>query len=201
MATSPMATFEARSASKRKLCSARHERGQHDLRHGVQLGHRERPHRHRLTHQPGQHEAGDDHDVARNDEDDQRDRQCAGNAERNVDRHDQRLVSQRIDERAELAGHVEALGDEAVDRIADPGRQKQKEGGPHLPRHDRPDHDRDQHDASQCNEVWNTQTCAPARKSPYIAGRRRLRTRRFQRRRRRAAQPRLGRVIRELVNP
>ena len=36
------------------------------------------------------------------------------------------MSAKRIDEGAELAGHVEALGEEAVDRVADPGRQEEK---------------------------------------------------------------------------
>ena len=80
--------------------------------------------RHRLSHHPGQHEAGDDHDVARNDQDDQRDRQRAGDAERDVDRHNQRFVGQRIDVGAEFAGHMEALGEKAVHGVADPGHHE-----------------------------------------------------------------------------
>ena len=55
-------------------------------------------------------------------------------AERDIDRHDQRLVGQRIEIGAELARHAEALGQEAVDGVAHPGRQEQKERGAHLAR-------------------------------------------------------------------
>src|ERR1700693_1441751 len=53
---------------------------------------------------------------------------------------------------------MEALGEEAVDPVADAGRQKQEKGYTHPARGDRPDHDRHQQDTSQGNEVCDTQT-------------------------------------------
>ena len=50
----------------------------------------------------------------------------AGDAKRDIDRHDQRLVGQRVEIGAKLARHVEALGEKAVHRIADPGNQEQR---------------------------------------------------------------------------
>ena len=47
----------------------------------------------------------------------------AGDAERDVDRHDQHLVGERIEIGAELGRHAEALGEEAVDRVADARRR------------------------------------------------------------------------------
>ena len=61
-------------------------------------------------------------------------RQRAGDAQRHIDRDDQRLVGQRIEIGAELARHVEALGEKAVDGVADPGDQEQHKGDPHLAR-------------------------------------------------------------------
>src|ERR1051326_7026907 len=132
-------------------------------------------------------------------QDDQRNRQPLGDAERHVDRHDQGLVGERIEIGAEFARHVEALGQEAVDGVADAGDHEQREGGEHLSRNNRPDHDRHQDDARQSNQVWNTQTTAPAPRmsdpaaprgdplGPTISPGVRLRTPRFRRRRRRAA--------------
>ncbi len=65
-----------------------------------------------------------------------------GDTKRNVNRNDQRLVGQRIDVGAEFARHMEALGEKAVDGVADAGGQKQKKSNAHLAGRDRPDHDR-----------------------------------------------------------
>ena len=121
-----MATSTARAALKPKPCSASTRVASKICATVLSFGYRQRPDRHRPADQPGQHEAADDHDVARNDEDDQRDRQRAGDAQRNIDRHDQRLVGERVEIGAELARHVEALGKKAIDRVADPGRQEQR---------------------------------------------------------------------------
>ena len=136
--------------------------GKQDLRHRVEFGDQQRPYRHRPAHHPGEQESADDHDIARHDKNDEEDRQRAGDAERNVNRHDERLVGQRIEVFAELARHVEVFGEEAVDGIADPGRQEQEKGNTHLSRRDRPDHDRHQQNPPQRNEIWDTQT-APRR--------------------------------------
>src|ERR1700688_952404 len=143
---------------KTKTPLGQYQNGEQDLRERIDFRDHQRPHRHRLADQPGQHEGADDHDVARDDEDDEEDRQRAGDAERNVDRYDQRLVGQGIEIGAELARHVEALGEEAIDAVADPGRQEQEKGDAHPARRDRPDHDRHQQDTSQGNEVRDTQT-------------------------------------------
>ena len=66
-----------------------------------------------------------------------------------VDRDDQRLVGERIEIGAELGRHAEALGEEAVDGVADAGGEEQQERDPHLARRDRPDDDRHQQDARQ----------------------------------------------------
>ena len=61
----------------------------------------------------------------------------------------------------------EALGEEAVDRVADAGRQEQHEGNPHgARRRDRPDHDRHQQNAPQRNEIRNTQGNPGSRRAP-----------------------------------
>ena len=48
----------------------------------------------------------------------------AGEAERDEEADDQRLVGDRIEQRAEIGALVEMLGDIAVDRIGDAGRRK-----------------------------------------------------------------------------
>src|SRR6185437_3787255 len=77
----------------------------------------------------------------------------------------QRFVSQGVEQRAELARHVEALGEKAVDRIADPGDDEDHKGDLHLAGSDGPDDDRDQKDPAQRddvrNGVWNTLTALP----------------------------------------
>ena len=45
---------------------------------------------------------------------------------RHVDRDEQRLVGERVDIGAELAAHVEAPGDEAVDRVRNAGGDEQR---------------------------------------------------------------------------
>ena len=47
---------------------------------------------------------------------------------RDVDRDEERLVGERVDIGAELAAHVEAPGDEAVDRVRDSRHDEQEEG-------------------------------------------------------------------------
>ncbi len=156
-ATSPATTAESKAASKRKPCSARTSVASVICATVFALDTGSGPNRHRLADEPRQHKAGNDHDVARHHEDDQRDRQGAGDPERHIDRYDQRLVGQRIEIGAELARHVKALGEEAVDGVADPGHQEQRKGRQHIPRRDRPDDDRHQDYAGQCDEIWNTQ--------------------------------------------
>ena len=53
-------------------------------------------------------------------------------------------------------------GQEAVDGVADACGQEQQKGNAHFPRRDRQDHERHQEDTSQGNEIWDTQTRAPA---------------------------------------
>ena len=162
IATSPMITFAAREASKPKPLSARTRVASTICASRVGFRHRMRADRHRLPHNPGQHEPRDDHDVAGHHQDDQRYGQRARDAQRDIDRDDQRLVGQRIDQSAKLARHMKALGEKAVDGVADPGSHEEEKGGPHLARRDRPDHNRHENNASQCDEIRNTQTQAPA---------------------------------------
>ena len=74
-----------------------------------------------------------------------------------IDRDQQRLVGQRIEQGAQFARHVEALGEKAVDRVADAGDDEDRERDFHLAGGDRPDDDRHQNDAAQRNDIWNTQ--------------------------------------------
>ena len=53
--------------------------------------------------------------------------------ERDIDRNDQRLVGERVEIGAEHGGHVEALGEKAVDGVADAGGEEQHEGRPMAP--------------------------------------------------------------------
>src|SRR4029077_20006593 len=105
----------------------------------------------------------DDHDIARDNENDEPAGNRLGDAEGDVNRNQHGLVGERVEVSAELGCHPEAFGEEAVDGIADPGGEKQHEGHAHLARRDRPDHDRHQEDAAQRNEIWNAQISAPAR--------------------------------------
>src|SRR4029079_976672 len=99
----------------------------------------------------------DDHDIAGHHEDDDPARDRAPDSERDIDRDQQRLVGERIEQGAQFALHVEALGQEAVDGVADACNDEDCEGNPHLAGDDRPDDDRHQNDASQCNDIWNAQ--------------------------------------------
>src|SRR5262249_9111312 len=103
-------------------------------------------------------EGTDDHDIARNDEDDQKNRHHADNSERYIDGDDQRLVGQRIKVGAKLALHVEALGEEAVYGIADACGEKQYEGDAHFAQRDRPDQNGNEQNPPQGNEIRDTQT-------------------------------------------
>ena len=94
-----------------------------------------------------------------------------GDAERHVDRDDQHLVGQRIEIGAEFGLHAEALGQEAVDRVADGGGQEQQEGQPHLSAGDRPDDHRHEEDARQRDEIRNTQTSGPGSPARRLATR------------------------------
>src|SRR5215470_2504251 len=109
-----------------------HEAGIEDLRDGVELGYWVRLHRQRIADEPRQHDPADDHDVARDNQDDQPTRDRLGGGKRDVDRHDQRLVRQRIEVGADLAGHAEALGQESVDRVAHAGSEENEECDAHL---------------------------------------------------------------------
>ena len=71
-----------------------------------------------------QQEAADDQHVAEHDEDHQPVGQAAGQAERHVHADQQRLVGDRVEQRAELGALVEALGDEAVDRVGQRRRRR-----------------------------------------------------------------------------
>src|SRR3954468_6242407 len=140
---------------------AEHDAGKDDLRHGIEFGDPQRLHQDGTAEHPGQHHRADDHNVARHHENDQ----PAGNdfldAQGHVDRDDERLVSERVEIRAERARHVEALGEEAVDGVTDARRQEQHERNPHGARIDRPDDDRHQQNTPQLNEVRNTHGSAP----------------------------------------
>ena len=103
-----------------------------------------RPDLDRPVHHPRQDDRADDHEVARHHQDDDPERDHPGDAERHVDRHDQHLVGQRIEIGAELGLHAEALGQEAVDRVADAGGEEQQERQAHLSGGDRPDDHRHQ---------------------------------------------------------
>ena len=59
------------------------------------------------------------------DEHDQPGRKRALEAERAEDRDEQRLVGDRVEIGAELGGGVEALGDEAVGRVRQPGEDEE----------------------------------------------------------------------------
>jgi len=86
---------------------------------------------------------------------------AVGAAERHIDRHDHRLVGERIEIGAKLGRHAEALGEKAVDRVADAGCQEQQEGNPHLAGGDRPNQDRHQQNAGKRDKVRYAQICAP----------------------------------------
>ena len=121
----------------------------------------ERLDRDRLVHEPGQQDRAYDHDVARDHQDHDPARDDSIDAERDVDRNDQHLVGERIEIGAELGGHAEALGEEAVDRIADGGHHEQQERNAHLAGRDRPHDDGHQQNAPKRNQIWNTQSAAP----------------------------------------
>src|SRR5262249_39939932 len=92
-------------------------------------------------------------------------RDCAPDAERDVDRHQQRFVGEGIEQRTELAGHIESLGEEAIDRVADAGNDEDREGQFHLLGGDRPDHDGHKQDPAKRdavrNGVWNSRPAFP----------------------------------------
>ena len=68
-----------------------------------------------------------------NDEDRQPGRKGADEAERDVDRDEQRLVGERVEHGAELAAHVEALGDEAVEPSERPAARKSQKARSQSP--------------------------------------------------------------------
>src|SRR6185369_15770707 len=136
---------------------SQHQCCERHLRHGVELRHHQRFHRYRLVEQPRHDHGHDDHDVARHHEDDEPARNRAPDAERDEDRHQQRLVGERVEQGAQLARHVEPLGEKAVDGVADAGNDEDREGDFHLAGNDRPDDDRHQDDAAQRNDIRNAQ--------------------------------------------
>ena len=68
----------------------------------------------------------------------------ADDRERDIDRNQHRLVGERVEIGAERGRHAEALGQKAVDRVADAGGEEQAERDPHFIGCDRPDHHRHQ---------------------------------------------------------
>ena len=79
-------------------------------------------------------------------------------------------VNDLVVQGAELARHVEALGEEAVDGIAEAGDEENRERDLHLARHDGPDDDRDQHDAAQGDDIRNTHVALPGTRSDLESG-------------------------------
>jgi len=97
-------------------------------------------------------------------------RGMAPDAQCHVDRDQERLVGERVEESTQLARHVEALGQEAIDGVADAGDQEHTERNLHLARHDGPDDDRDQHDAAQGDDVRNTHAALPGTRCDLKSG-------------------------------
>src|SRR5439155_19616829 len=103
------------------------------------------------------------HDVARDDEDNQPAWNGLRDAERDIDGNQHGLIGERIEVGTQFGSHAEPLGEISVDRVADTGGEEQHESDGHLAGHDGPDHDRHQKYAAKRNEIWNAQLCAPAR--------------------------------------
>jgi hypothetical protein len=72
---------------------------------------------------------------------------------RNIDRHQQRLVGERIEIGAELAAPTPAAGDGAIDAVADAGHDEGEEGEAEGLRDDQPDGDRHQQQAGDGDEI------------------------------------------------
>ena len=85
---------------------AKHDAGEDDLRHGIELGHQQRLDLERVTHQPGQHDPSDDQDIARHHQDHQPARDIPVDPKGQIDRDDQRLVGERVEIGTEFGGHV-----------------------------------------------------------------------------------------------
>jgi phosphoribosylformylglycinamidine cyclo-ligase len=111
-----------------------------DLRRCVGLAQFQRVDLNWVGQNPGQYNAADDHDVAGHDENSDPARQHAADRKRNVNRHQQRLVGQRIKIGAKLCAHIKAPRDKAIDSIRDARNHKHDERHHPVPVNDRRDH-------------------------------------------------------------
>ena len=112
--------------------------------------------------------------VARHDQDYEPSPHRLYNPKRHVDRNDQNLICQGIKVGTDLGRHSEALGQKAVDAVADASNQKEDKCNRHLVRSDGPDHYRHQQDASKRDEIGKAQGYIPAgrqRRAQHYPGR------------------------------
>src|SRR3984957_12515611 len=126
------------------------------LRHRVEFRYHQRFHRNRFAEQPRHDHGGHDHDVARDHENDDPAWYRAPDTKRHIDRDQQRLVRERIEQRPQFAGHIEALGEKTVDRVANARDDEDRKSDFHLVGGNRPHDNRHQQDATERNDIWNT---------------------------------------------
>ena len=126
---------------------------QRNLHQGVELAQPARAHLHRSDHRGVSQVAADDQQVAEGHGQHEPERQQVQQREHHVTAHQQGLVGQRIENRAEAALEMEALGDEAVEAVGHAG------DGEHHQRHgvflilEQQDQHRHQGDAEDRDQV------------------------------------------------
>src|SRR5438067_8920551 len=127
--------------------------GEQDLSERIGFAHQQRLDRDRLVHEPRQHDGADDHDVARDDENDEPGRQMPLKSERHIDRNQEQLVGERIKVAAKLGMKLVSAGEEPVHPIAHAGDDENQECEQEVIRYDEPDRQRHEQDAPDGDEI------------------------------------------------
>ena len=134
---------------EREAGVGQHRSREHDLHGRIGLAHAERLDVEGLIEKPGEQHARNNQNVTADDGDHQPQRQLVAHAERNIDADDQELVGERVEIGAELGLPVVALGEVAVDGIADAGTDEHEEGASGLAGEQHPEDHRHRDDAGR----------------------------------------------------